>query len=247
MRAPSRDPTPPWFRPVSERLSPTITVLVVINAITFALYAVVKQTRPVILNHLALGPDALLRGEVWQLVTSIFVHLEPWSFFFGLIGLWFVGGTIERQLGRRHFLVLFFIPAILGNLAMAGLLLLTHTGEVFAGPHLAVLALFVGFGRIYDRTPARILGGLVLQARTLTLILIAFTLFSDLLRGSVAALGGDIVALVTGYLLSGGRGAGLRELFARFGSKSRRRFHVVEGGRPPSPSRKEERRSGYLN
>lgn len=244
MRAPSRGPTPPWFRPVSERLSPTITALVVVNALTFALYAVVKPVRPVVDNHLALGPAALAGGEVWQLITSMFVHLEPWSFFFGLIGLWFVGATIERQLGRQRFLLLFLASGILGNLAMAGLLILTRTGELFAGPHLGVLALFVAFGRIYDRTPARILGGLVLEARTLTLILIAFTLFSDILRGSVVALAGDVVALVSGYLLSGGRGAGFRELFTRFGSKSRRRFHVVEGGRPAP---KDERRSRYLN
>ena len=244
MRAPSRDPTPPWFRPVQERLSPTITAMVVINTITFALFAVVKPVRPVIMNHLALGPDALMRLELWQLVTSLFVHLEPWGFFFGIIGLWFVGGTIERQLGRRRFLLLFFGPGILGNLTMAVLLLVTRTGELFAGPHLAVLALFVAFGRIYDRTPARIIGGLVLEARTLTLILVGFALFADILRGSLVALAGDLVAVLAGYLLAGGRGAGLRELFTRFGGKSRRRFNVVEGGRPPS---RDERRSRYLN
>jgi hypothetical protein len=53
------------------------------------------------------------------------------------------------------------------------------------------------------------------------------------------------VALLTGYLLSGGRGAGLRELFTRFGRRaSKRRFSVVDGGRPGS---KDERRSRYLN
>ena len=54
-------------------------------------------------THLALGPAALLGRpvpELWQLVTSLFVHLEPWSFFFNMLGLWFVGATIERQLGR---------------------------------------------------------------------------------------------------------------------------------------------------
>ena len=60
----------------------------------------------------------------------------------------------------------------------------------------------------------------------------------------MVALAGDIVALVTGYVLSGGRGAGLRELFTRFGRRSKRRFSVVDGGRPGS---KEERRSRYLN
>jgi len=243
MRAPSRDPTPPWFRPVQDRLSPTITTLVVIYAVLFALYAVVKQSRMFIEMHLALGPAALLGRpvpELWQVVSSLFVHLEPWSFFFNVLGLWFVGATIERQLGRSRFLILFLVPAVLGNLVMAGMMYLTRSGELYAGSGLAVLALFVAFGRLYDRTPARILGGLVLEARTLTLILVAFALLADLLRGSMVALAGDIVALIAGYVLSGGRGAGLRELFTKFGRKSKRRFGVVEGGRPAS---KEERRS----
>ena len=123
---------------------------------------------------------------------------------------------------------------MLGNLVMAGLMLLTrHRGELFAGSGLAVLALFVAFGRIYDRTPARILGGLVLEARTLTLILVAFALLADLLRGSMVALAGDVVALIAGYVLSGGRGAGLRELFTKFGRRaSKRRFRWSRAGAP---------------
>jgi membrane associated rhomboid family serine protease len=247
MRAPSRDPTPPWFRPVQDRLSPTITTLVVTNALLFALYAVVKPSHAFIENHLALGPTALQGRpipELWQVVTSLFIHLEPWSFFFNVLGLWFVGATIERQLGRTRFLTLFLVPAVLGNLVMAGVMRLTGAEQLLAGCGLAVLALFVAFGRLYDRTPARILGGLVLEARTLVLILVAFALLSDLLRWSMVGLAGDVVALVTGYVLAGGRGAGLRELFTRFGRRSRRRFSVVDGGRP---STKEDRRSRYLN
>lgn len=246
MRVPSRDPTPPWFRPVQDRLSPTITVLVVVNSLLFALYAVVRQSRMFIEGHLALNP-ASLKGrpipELWQVVTSLFVHLEPWSFFFNLLGLWFVGATIERQLGRTRFFILFFGTGVLVNLIIAPLMLVIPGESLFFGSSMAVLALFVAFGRIYDRTPARILGGLVLEARTLTLILIAFALLSDLLRGAWISLIGDLMALVAGYLLSGGRGAGLRELFTRFGRKSKRRFSVVEGGRPG----KDDRRSRYLN
>jgi membrane associated rhomboid family serine protease len=248
MRAPSRDPTPPWFRPIQDRLSPTITTLVVVNAVLYALYAVVPRAQVFIKMHLALGPGATMGQpvpELWQVVTSLFVHLDPLSFFFNVLGLWFVGATIERQMGRQRFLILFLVPAVLANLVMAGLMRVFQQLELFAGSGLAVLALFVAFGRTYDRTPARVLGGLVMEARTLTLILVAFAVVADLLRGSMIAVAGDIVALVASYLLAGGRGAGLRELFTKFGRRStRRRFSVVDGGRPGS---KEERRSGYLN
>lgn len=247
MRAPSRDVTPPWIRPVTDRLSPTITVLVVVNALVYSAFLLVAPLRMPIQDYLALTPNALAGLQVWQLASALFVHLEPLSFFFDLLGLWFVGATIERQLGRTRFLVTFFVPALAGNLAIAGLVLLTKRPEIYAGFGLAVLAMFVAFGRIYDRTPARIFGGLVLEARTLTLILIGFALFGDIMRGSLPALAGDVVAILGGYLLAGGRGEGLRDLFTRLGGgkgpskPSRRRFSVVEGGR------QEDRRTRYLN
>ena len=247
MRAPSRDPTPPWFRPVQDRLSPTITALVVVYALLFALYAVVKQSRMFIETHLALGPAALLGRPVPGAVAGRHLAVRPpgpWSFFFNVLGLWFVGATIERQLGRSRFLMLFLVPAVLGNLVMAGMMFLTRRGELFAGSGLAVLALFVAFGRIYDRTPARILGGLVLEARTLTLILVA-----------LRAAGGPAARF------DGRPGRRRRRPDRRLRAVGRARcgaaraVHEVRPavqaplrcGRGGRPSSKEERRSRYLN
>jgi membrane associated rhomboid family serine protease len=242
MRVPTRSPNPYWMRPVTERLSPTITALVIVNTLAFAFYAVVKPGRMFVEEHLALGPAVFQRAELWQLVTSIFFHLDGVSFLFGMVGLWFVGAAMERELGRPRFLLLFFVSAVLANLAMAGVSISQGRAELFGGSSMVVLALFVAFGRVYSRTPARLLGNLVLEARTLTIILVAFALVSDLFRGSLPALAGDVVALLAGYVLSGGRGAGFSELFSHFRKrKPRRRFHLVEGGK------QEDRRSSYLN
>jgi len=246
MRSPSRNQNPPWMRPITERLSPTITALVVANTLILVLYIMVAPTRMFIQEHLALGPAAFAGGEPWQVLTSLFVHLEPVSYFFNILGLWFVGVAIERQLGRRRFLAIFFGSALLGNVVMATLMLVLGHAELHAGSSLGTLALFVAFGRIFDRTPARIFGSLVMQARTLTFLLVGFALAADLLRGSMVALGGDIVALLAAYLLSGGRGAGMMELWSRVaggGGKPRRKFHVVEGGRRT----RAEERPRYLN
>jgi membrane associated rhomboid family serine protease len=245
MRGPSRSPNPFWMRPVTERLSPTITALIVSNTLAFALYAVVKPSRMFIEEHLALGLGVFQRFELWQLITSIFFHLEGITFLFGMIGLWFVGAAMERELGRTRFLVLYFLSGVLANLAIAGVSLMQGRAELFGGSNMAVLAMFVAFGRVYNRTPARLLGTLVLEARTLTFILVGFALFADLLRGSMPMVAGDLVAVASGYLISGGRGAGLTALWQRLrkGGKPRRRFQVVDGGQP---KKREERRS-YLN
>jgi rhomboid protease GluP len=243
MRVPTRSPNPYWMRPVTERLSPTITALVIVYTLTFAFYAVVRPSRMFVDAHLALGPAVFQELELWQLLTSVFIHLDGVAFLFGMIGLWFVGAAMERELGRKRFLLLYFASAVLANVAIATVSLLQNNPELSGGSSMAVLALFVAFGRIYNRTPARLLGTLVLEARTLTIILVSFALVADLFRGAMPALAGDVVALVAGYVLSGGRGAGLGELWQRVRKrKPRRRFQVVEGGR------QEDRRSSrYLN
>jgi len=239
MRAPvRRGSEPTWMRPLTERLSRAIKTLIVVDAVLFSFYVFVKEAQPFFTQHLALGP-AVRAGELWQPVTSLFVHLDFLSFLFNLIGLWFVGATIERQLGTRRMLTLFFAAGIAANVAMALVSAAVATPEIIAGCGTAVLALFVAFGVIFGRTPARVLGGLVLEARMLTAILVGFALLADLMRGSLASLVGDVVAIVLGYVLSGGRGHELRGLWSNLRARrSRRRYQVLEGGRsgprPPS-------------
>ena len=204
-------------------------------------------------EHLALGQAVFRHLELWQLGTSIVFHLDGISFLFGMIGLWFVGAAMERELGRTRFLTIYLVSAVLANLAIAGVSLWLGRVELFGGSSMAVLALFVAFGRIYNRTPVRLLGTMVLEARTLTAILVGFALVADLLRVSLPAVAGDLVAVAAGYVLSGGRGAGIAVLWQRLRrGKPRRRFQVVDGGQGPSKGQgpgpgKDERRSRYLN
>jgi membrane associated rhomboid family serine protease len=232
------------MRLITERLSPTIKALVVATALAFGFYAAVKEARPFVEGHLALGP-AVLQGEVWQLVTSLFVHLEPVGFFFDLLGLWFVGATIEQIAGRRRFLTIFFVPAIAANAATAVVWLLAGSAAIQAGSSLAVLSLFVAFGRLFGRTPARVLGGLVVEARVLAAILVGFSLLADLMRLSVAALAADVVAIGLAYLLAGAAG-GEDGPLARFrGRRSRAKLEVLEGGKRDAGRRDDRPR--YLN
>jgi membrane associated rhomboid family serine protease len=231
------------MRPITDRLSPVIRALVVVDAVLFCFYLVVVQARRFFEEHLALGPG-LLRLEVWQPVTALFVHLEPISFFFNILGLWFVGADIERTLGTRRFLIIFLASGIAGNVATGLMLPITGELSLVAGCGQAVLALFVAFGVIYGRTPVKVLGALVLEARTMALIFVGFALVADLASGSLARLVGVVVAILLGYLLAGGRGQELKRLFGGAKAKrARRRYQVLEGGRSSSGSS----RPPYLN
>jgi membrane associated rhomboid family serine protease len=232
------------MRPITERLSPVVKALVVVEALLFAFYLVVNPSRIFFHEHLALGPGAL-HGELWQLFTALVVHIDGLSFFFNIIGLWFVGATVERAVGTRRFLTLFLVSGVAANVVM--LLLSVALGEpaLIAGSGRAVLALFVAFGALFDRTPLRVLGGLVLEARVMTAILVGFSLLADVTQGYWAGLGGSVVAVILGYLLAGGRGSGLRSLWGGLRAKRvRRRYQVIEGGRDKGS---QSSRPPYLN
>jgi membrane associated rhomboid family serine protease len=233
-RRPAR---PTWSQPIAERLTPTIKAFVIVDALIYALYVFVREIRPAMMAHLALGPG-LFSGELWQLVTSLFVHFDLLGFVFNIIGLWFVGAFIERTQGTRRFVSLFFASGVLANLTLA---FITHlrpyrAGDIFDGCSFAVLAMFVAFGRIYGRAPAQVLGGLYLQARQLALIFVVWGVLASLLRADWAQLAATLVAAAVGYL--GAAPGGFSEAWAALKvRRSRRRYRVIEGG-APRPSKK---------
>ncbi len=226
----SRNPPPAWLRPFTERFSPAIRNLVVAEAVMFGVAAVAPGLRETIAGHLALGPG-IWAGELWQPLTSLFVHTELWNFFFNLLGLWFVGATIERVLGRRRFLVLFFATGIVANLVVAGLMTLWGTGMRNEGCGDSVLALFVALGVAYGRTPVRVWGQLVLPARVLAWGLVGVAVLALAVQAAWPILGGTLVAQGLAYVLAGGGPGPLRSFLEGLRGKRRSSLQVLEGGR----------------
>jgi GlpG protein len=59
--------------------------------------------------------DAILRGEVWRLVTPIFLHFGPLHLLFNLYMLYDFGRLIESRRGSLRFGLLVIVIAILSN------------------------------------------------------------------------------------------------------------------------------------
>jgi rhomboid protease GluP len=218
------------MRPITQRLSPTIRNLVVIESVLFGLYIMAAPLRAAMTKHLALGP-MVAAGEYWQPASSLFVHLDLWSFVFDLIGLWFVGATIERALGRRRFLLIFLGGGIAANVVMALLGAALQWTAIYAGCGDSVLALFVALGVLFGRTEVRVFGSLVLQARILTYVLVGMSVLSALFQQAWPSLAGTLVAVGVGYFLAGGKSGPILDFLARWRRPRRVGFEVLEGGR----------------
>ena len=232
-RRPTRPTRPSWTDPITDRLTPTIKAFVIANVLFYVFYVFVRNARGPMEEHLALGPG-FIRGEVWQAVTSLFVHLDPIGLVFDMIGLWFVGAMIERLQGRRRLIGLFLVAGILANTTVALLWSLRTFRPPFYGDGclFPVLAFFMAWGRIYGRAPAQILGGLYVQARNGALILVGTSMLISLAQGNWPTVVGSVVAALVGYF---GAAPGL--LKDAWGSlrarRLRRRYRVIEGGNQP--------------
>lgn len=54
-------------------------------------------------------------GAVWQLVTSMFTHVDLWHIGFNMLALWFLGPQLEAAVGRARFLALYLVSGLVGS------------------------------------------------------------------------------------------------------------------------------------
>jgi membrane associated rhomboid family serine protease len=233
---------PAWLGPIAARLTPTVKALLIADVSIYLFYVLVRQSRPFMEEHLAIGPR-FWAGELWQPLTSLFVHLDFLGFLFSMIGLWFVGSFVERTQGTRKCAALFFIAGIAANLAIAGVFRLRGLAPVSYddGCVFGVVALFVAFARIFGRQPVGLwLTNLSIQARYLVVILLGWQAAASLARGRWDSIAALAVAIAVGYF--GAAAGGLSELRTFFAHardvakarRLRRRFGVIDGGDRPS-------------
>ena len=54
-------------------------------------------------------------GDYWQLLTSIFTHVEVVHIGFNMLALWVLGPGLEAAVGRTRFLLLYFVSGFAGS------------------------------------------------------------------------------------------------------------------------------------
>lgn len=224
-------PAPSWTRPITDRLSPAIKALVIGEGLIFLFFIMVPGWRGFLLEHVAMGAG-FLGGELWQPISALALHVDPLSFIFCMLGVWFVGAAVERMTGTRRLVELLVIPGVLANVVTV--LVAATVGQPIraqGGLGDGLIALFVAMGRLYRGMPLSLLGGLTLEARRASAVLVGFSLVVTLAQGGFAESVGILVAAGVGYLL-GGSGT-LVGWFDRWRlHRVRRRLGVLEGGRP---------------
>ncbi len=113
---------------------PVVTLtLIGLNLLVFLLIQATGGRQSRLLGELGLMPtggtfldaegfpyyaEGVADGAYWQLVTSMFTHLEVWHIFFNLMALYILGPQLEHVLGRARYLLLYLMSGLVGSVAV---------------------------------------------------------------------------------------------------------------------------------
>lgn len=117
-------------------------------------------------------------GQIWRLVTPMFLHFGPVHLLFNIMWLWTLGRPLETLLRRTRYVLLVLVIALVSNSAQA-----FFSGTNFGGMSGVVYGL-AGFFMVHQKLNPN--GGLYLDPRTVRFMLIWLVLCFTGLLGPIA-------------------------------------------------------------
>jgi membrane associated rhomboid family serine protease len=179
----------------SYAVRPTLTRwVIVLMAANTAIYVVQMLTAfflgPFFAGYLALSVPGIMLGRVWQLVTYMFLHGGVMHLLVNMLTLFFIGPELERTMGPRRFLSIYFVSGILGGLAW--LLLTFPSGAICVGASAAVFGLLGAFAALFPHRSITLLVFFVLPLTMRAWVMVAILALIQLLY--LITPGGDNVA-----------------------------------------------------
>jgi hypothetical protein len=161
--------------------------------------------RPEVLSRLVLDMDEVRAGQVWRLVTFLFIPLEmsPWWVLIVLYFAWWVGSGLEEHWGAFKFNVYYFIGAI-GTIVAA--VIVGPVGNTWLD-----WSLFLAFATIFPDVEILLLFVLPIRVKWLGMLTGAWILYSFAIgdwatRAAIIAALGNYVLFFSAHWFAFARG-----------------------------------------
>jgi membrane associated rhomboid family serine protease len=135
-------------------------LLIGINVAVFVLEAI---SGPWLLASFALWPvghfsvaqfDSPVGFKLWQLITCGFLHANFLHLAINMYALWMFGSDVERAVGPRHYLTLYFASLLSSSVTQLLVVsMMTSTGGVYptVGASGAIFGILLAFGLLFPR------------------------------------------------------------------------------------------------
>jgi len=115
-----------WERPVWLQMPVTLALLVISLAVTLFTEFGENRERTALLQVQTVDANGWMirawlydvrHGQVWRLLTPVFIHMSPWHLLFNAMLVMAIGGLMERERGSMHLLAFVLVAAVISNLA----------------------------------------------------------------------------------------------------------------------------------
>jgi membrane associated rhomboid family serine protease len=134
-------------------------LLIGVNVAVFALEAI---TGPGLLARFALWPvghfavaqfDNPVGFKVWQLITCGFLHANFLHLGINMYALWMFGSDVERAVGPRYYLILYFASLLSSSVTQLGVVSMMTSAGVYptVGASGAIFGVLLAFGMLFPR------------------------------------------------------------------------------------------------
>lgn len=170
-------------------------LMMYIIALNMAVYLVMLTDRTGwVMSKLTLIPSLVLKGEVWRLITYIFIPPESSMLFifFVLYFYYLIGTSLEQQWGSFKFNI-YYLIGMLGTTIAAFI-----TGSGATGVYLN-LSLFLAFAYLYPNFEVLLFFFIPIKVKYLgwlNLVFIGYSVLTEPLPGKAAALASIINFIV---------------------------------------------------
>lgn len=133
-----------------------------------------------------LDAHKVLRGQIWRLMTYIFLNhrMDPFSFVFNLIALWYFGSALERMYGSREILWFYLMAGLFCGVVFTAFGLKFDLPRAYLGSSCCVVALITLYATHFPTQELLFFGIVPIQMRVLLAIYIVWDVWRILMAYS---------------------------------------------------------------
>ncbi|MDR2898654.1 MAG: rhomboid family intramembrane serine protease [Spirochaetaceae bacterium] len=165
-------------RPFSYAYWNVSLILIGINLLVYLL----TRVAPGMYTWLSLNVVNLIYHRMyWQFFTYMFVHGGFTHLLFNMLALFFFGMSVERRLGSKEFLLLYFVSGLFCGIFSFGIYYFTGSVNVFLmGASGAIYAMLLSYAVLFPASSIFIWGIIPVPAPILVLVYAAIEILSEL-------------------------------------------------------------------
>lgn len=167
----------PIRRPFKYCFFSASLILIVVNLIIYF----ITNSSTKLMNTYGLNPGLFLYHRMyWQIFTYMFLHGNFNHLISNMLGLFFFGFSVEKALGSKEFLLIYFLCGILCGLFSLGYFIATDNYRtLLIGASGALYSIMLAYAVIYPKANIYIFGLIPIPAPILVIIYAIIEIFTQ--------------------------------------------------------------------